>query len=405
VPNFYEILGIASSADSEQVKASFHRLAKTSHPDVNSGDATAERRFKEVNQAYEVLGDPERRAVYDLGLKHKHAETRRRVRNAMVATAASFMITVGCGLYLSLSHISRSADRHEPTAHAESYSRLAPLSEQDSPRQRVEGWAQVGQGPARSPPEPQSHETVLPRTELPDREGHAAATHAAERQGTLIALGMEGPTSSTSDPQSQREYALHLHAKGMEQIQQGNVAAARMFFVKAARAGSVASMRALAGTYDPVQLTKLKVIGTQPDVDAARQWYDKAGGDAVATAERAVRKNGELNVATDKAAWDLQQFRTAYISGDGLTYVVMHSETGEHIYRYGDVSRLVAKKDKRTYTLFTCDTAHVFTPESPEDLAALRTATLVTPVDPLFAELDAKYLSACPHAKSAIPRS
>src|SRR6516225_5306531 len=113
--NLYELLGLTASADSEQVKAAFHRLAKSSHPDVNSGDATAEKRFKEANQAYEILGDPERRSVYDLGLKHNHAETQRRVRNAMAATAASFMITVGCGLYLSLSDW-QVAGRHESTA-------------------------------------------------------------------------------------------------------------------------------------------------------------------------------------------------------------------------------------------------------------------------------------------------
>jgi hypothetical protein len=192
----------------------------------------------------------------------------------------------------------------------------------------------------------------------------------------------------------------------MEQIQQGNVVAARMFFTKAAQAGSVAGMRALAGTYDPAQLDQLKVIGMKPDVNAARKWYERAGDIvAIATSERDVRTNGELNFATDKAAADLRQFRAAYISGDGLTYLVIGDEKGERIYRYGDVSRLAAKKDKHAYTLFTCDTAHVFMPEKPEDLAALMRATVVTHVDPRFAELDAKYLLDCPHAKSAIPRS
>jgi DnaJ-class molecular chaperone len=52
MPNFYEVLGLASGAEPEQVKAAFHGLANSSHPDVDAGDATAENRFKEFNQAY-----------------------------------------------------------------------------------------------------------------------------------------------------------------------------------------------------------------------------------------------------------------------------------------------------------------------------------------------------------------
>ena len=102
----------------------------------------------------------------------------------------------------------------------------------------------------------------------------------------------------------------------------------------------------------------------------------------------------------------LAQFRAAYTVGDGIAYVVIPGEKGERIYRYGDASRLTAKKDPRGYMLFTCAAPHVFVQEKPEDKAALLKAKIVQANDPGFAELDAKYLAGCknPLVKSAIPK-
>lgn len=103
---------------------------------------------------------------------------------------------------------------------------------------------------------------------------------------------------------------------------------------------------------------------------------------------------------------DLARFRAAYTSGQGLSYVVINDDKGEHIYRYGDASRLTAKKDTRGYMLFTCNSPHVFLPEKADDKAALLKAVVVQAGDPRFAELDAKYLSGChnPLVKSAVPK-
>ena len=92
--NFYEILGLAVGAKPEDIKVAFHKLAKSLHPDVNADDSTAEERFKEVNQAYEVLNDPRKRGAYDLGLKHKLAASHRRLQNTMAATAGCFVATM-----------------------------------------------------------------------------------------------------------------------------------------------------------------------------------------------------------------------------------------------------------------------------------------------------------------------
>lgn len=63
--NYYEILGVSRDADEKEIKRAFRRLARQYHPDVNPGDASSEEHFKEINEAYEVLSDPEKRRKYD----------------------------------------------------------------------------------------------------------------------------------------------------------------------------------------------------------------------------------------------------------------------------------------------------------------------------------------------------
>jgi curved DNA-binding protein len=64
--DYYEILGVPRSASQADVKKAFRKLARAHHPDRNPGDATAEKRFKDVNEANAVLSDPEKRKQYDL---------------------------------------------------------------------------------------------------------------------------------------------------------------------------------------------------------------------------------------------------------------------------------------------------------------------------------------------------
>jgi molecular chaperone DnaJ len=62
---YYEILGVARGSNPDEVKSAFRKLAKECHPDRNPGDESAEHRFKELNEAYDVLKDDDKRAAYD----------------------------------------------------------------------------------------------------------------------------------------------------------------------------------------------------------------------------------------------------------------------------------------------------------------------------------------------------
>lgn len=63
----YDVLGVSKDASQKDIQSAFRKLAKTSHPDLNPGDAEAQRKFQDVSAAYEVLGDADKRARFDRG--------------------------------------------------------------------------------------------------------------------------------------------------------------------------------------------------------------------------------------------------------------------------------------------------------------------------------------------------
>jgi curved DNA-binding protein len=63
--DYYQVLGVTKSATDKEIKSAFRRLAQQYHPDKNPGNKRSEDKFKEINEAYEVLGDPQKRAKYD----------------------------------------------------------------------------------------------------------------------------------------------------------------------------------------------------------------------------------------------------------------------------------------------------------------------------------------------------
>jgi len=63
----YQVLGVSKNASQDEIQQAYRKLAKKHHPDLNPGNKKAEERFKDIGTAYDILGDPEKRARFDRG--------------------------------------------------------------------------------------------------------------------------------------------------------------------------------------------------------------------------------------------------------------------------------------------------------------------------------------------------
>src|ERR1700732_7632 len=63
--DYYKTLGVSREADADEIRKAYRKLARKYHPDLNPGDKAAEERFKEVQEAYDILSEPKKRQMYD----------------------------------------------------------------------------------------------------------------------------------------------------------------------------------------------------------------------------------------------------------------------------------------------------------------------------------------------------
>ena len=95
--DYYEVLGVSRSASEEDIKKSFRKLALEYHPDKNKSEG-AEERFKEINEAYQVLSDPESPREWMPQVGQLLAELRRGFGSAGLAVGAPFSVVRPCGM-------------------------------------------------------------------------------------------------------------------------------------------------------------------------------------------------------------------------------------------------------------------------------------------------------------------
>lgn len=88
--DYYKILGVGRNAGKEEIKKAYRKIARKYHPDVNPGSEEAEKKFKQANEAYEVLSDPEKRKKYDqYGKDWEHAEAFEQARRQQGGSSGS----------------------------------------------------------------------------------------------------------------------------------------------------------------------------------------------------------------------------------------------------------------------------------------------------------------------------
>jgi curved DNA-binding protein CbpA len=217
--DFYSVLGLPRGANHEEIKAAYWRLAKRSHPDVNAGDKQAELRTKEINRAYETLGDPDARAAYDLELQLLHRRARRSFWSAAATGAATFILTIGF-LYLMVVWKQRADIHPSPSSEIALSTRNAGNKDLAKlPADRVEPPTQLARAdrspvvsePVKKPPADDRAELPAQsadKSPAPSEPGRAAVPQPSEEPPRLASAAMRKREVETPGAPAARPSAM-----------------------------------------------------------------------------------------------------------------------------------------------------------------------------------------------------
>jgi curved DNA-binding protein CbpA len=300
------VLGTSPEADDSELKSAFRKLAKASHPDLHAGDKRAEERFKEINQAYQVLRNPPARTAYDTFLADKRSSARRRSWKAAVTMSTTFVLSVTLCLSLMIwlqgGRFSLALDQE--TARPSENVTIAPssrfvsgtvgASDQDGGEARVAGAfpaerSGVVQTSGEQALQTASNRHVRARWIIYQRSRAkmASVVHVTNANDETEATAVRSPPTRAELAQAER-----MLEKGQQFLAQGNIVIAREYFVRAAELGLAIAALRQGETHDPEELGSSEVHGLKHDPAEAKKWYARAVELGVPEAETRLRRLG-----------------------------------------------------------------------------------------------------------------
>jgi curved DNA-binding protein CbpA len=192
----YDVLGVGARSDRGEIRAAYVNLAKQLHPDRNADSVQAEQRLREVNQAYELLKDPERRSAYDQLLQQSRSRKTRHRQRAAAVMAASFVLTATAVGALMLARLPLFDD----TVQASGSSEPARISRDQRPALTTASVSSIMPGSWELPEQAKepTQDEALPRSRIDTAE---ADTLVRQRMAALQTPDLLGSEPMDATPQ------------------------------------------------------------------------------------------------------------------------------------------------------------------------------------------------------------